>query len=144
MAFVSFGQRRVYLQCKPLFRIEYFCLLMHFLLVSPPLLLCSPPPPPPPQSYIETDVNERVVSYLPLSHIAAQVIDNFAPMHLGACTYFAQPDALKGSLTKTLKVVRPTVFFAVPRVWEKIQEKMAALGRETTGLKVGEGCLGYL
>jgi long-chain-fatty-acid--CoA ligase ACSBG len=73
---------------------------------------------------------DRVVSYLPLSHIAGQLIDIYAIVHLGACTYFAQPDALKGSLTTTLKEVRPTFFFGVPRVWEKIQEKMVSLGRE--------------
>ena len=79
--------------------------------------------------------NERIVSYLPLSHIAGQMIDIHAPMFIGGCTYFAQPDALKGTLTATLKDVQPTLFFGVPRVWEKIQEKMVAMGRETTGLK---------
>lgn len=38
---------------------------------------------------------EVVVSYLPLSHIAAQMMDVWVPMKIGAFTYFAQPDALK-------------------------------------------------
>eukprot|EP01006_Ploeotia_vitrea_P029918 TRINITY_DN62381_c0_g1_i1.p1 TRINITY_DN62381_c0_g1~~TRINITY_DN62381_c0_g1_i1.p1 ORF type:complete len:506 (+),score=10.07 TRINITY_DN62381_c0_g1_i1:497-2014(+) len=78
---------------------------------------------------------EKMVSYLPLSHIAAQIIDIHAPMYLGCSIYFAQPDALKGTLTNTLKDVKPTFLFGVPRVWEKIQEKMSAMGRETTGIK---------
>jgi len=78
---------------------------------------------------------ERVLSYLPLSHIAAQLLDIHAPLSLGCKVYFAQPDALKGSLTNSLKDMEPTFFFGVPRVWEKIQEKMAAMGRETVGLK---------
>jgi long-chain-fatty-acid--CoA ligase ACSBG len=49
--------------------------------------------------------------------------------------YFCQPDALKGSLTVTMREVRPTLFFSVPRVWEKIQEKMVGMGREITGVK---------
>jgi long-chain-fatty-acid--CoA ligase ACSBG len=40
-------------------------------------------------------------------------------MHIGGCTYFCQPDALKGSLTQTMKDVKPTFFFGVPRVWGK-------------------------
>lgn len=77
---------------------------------------------------IDVKHTDRLVSYLPLSHVAAQIIDIHAPMLVGACISFAQPDALKGSLVVSLQDVRPTIFFAVPRVWEKIEEKMRAVG----------------
>lgn len=80
------------------------------------------------------DENERMVSYLPLSHVAAFLLDIFGPLAVGFCVYFARPDALKGSLVETLKEVKPTVFVAVPRVYEKIQEKMMAVGQSN-------GCL---
>lgn len=35
------------------------------------------------------------ISYLPLSHIAAQMLDIYMPLYYGATCYFAQPDALK-------------------------------------------------
>lgn len=71
---------------------------------------------------------EIVVSYLPLSHIAAQIVDIYACLFCAGTTYFAERDALKGSLTKTLKSVRPTRFLGVPRVYEKMQEKMMQIG----------------
>nr|XP_033792837.1 long-chain-fatty-acid--CoA ligase ACSBG2-like isoform X3 [Geotrypetes seraphini] len=71
--------------------------------------------------------DEVMVSYLPLSHIAAQVYDIWLPITFGGITYFAEPDALKGSLITTLQEVRPTVFIGVPRVWEKIQEELKNL-----------------
>jgi long-chain-fatty-acid--CoA ligase ACSBG len=58
---------------------------------------------------------DRVVSYLPLSHVSAQLVDLHTPMCNGSCTYVAQPDALKGSLLATLLEVKPTIFFGVPR-----------------------------
>jgi long-chain-fatty-acid--CoA ligase ACSBG len=47
----------------------------------------------------------KVVSYLPLSHVAAQMIDINYTFYSGSCCYFAQTDALKGSLSTTLKEV---------------------------------------
>lgn len=82
-----------------------------------------------------TPGKEVLISFLPLSHIAAQMADMYVGMYAGATCYFAQPDALKGSLGTTLKEVRPTVFLGVPRVWEKIYEKMMEVGRKTTGVK---------
>lgn len=46
---------------------------------------------------------------------------------IAAEVYFADPSALKGSLVETLKEVKPTIFFSVPRVWEKMQEKMKTI-----------------
>ena len=72
---------------------------------------------------------DRIVSYLPLSHIAAQMLDLHCPMATGSQVWFAKPDALRGSLGTTLKAVRPAVFFGVPRVWEKIYEKMQEVAK---------------
>eukprot|EP00808_Paulinella_micropora_P002732 g81620.t1 len=84
---------------------------------------------------------EHCISYLPLSHIAAQLLDIHMQIIVGAvkggkCTiHFAKPDALKGSLGPTMQQVRPTIFFGVPRVWEKIEEGIMKKGASTTGLK---------
>ena len=40
---------------------------------------------------------EVFLSYLPLSHIAAQICDIFGPIAIGGTVYFAQPDALRVS-----------------------------------------------
>lgn len=83
---------------------------------------------------------EAIVSYLPLSHVAAQMMDIYTPLVLAArgakgVITFARPDALKGTLKDTLVHARPTFFFGVPRVWEKFKEGMAKMAAKTTGLK---------
>ena len=85
---------------------------------------------------LSISVNDCTISYLPLSHVAAQMVDIHAPLVTGMAIWFAQPDALKGSLGETLRHVRPTLFLGVPRVWEKMQEKMLSIGAGITGFKV--------
>ena len=75
-------------------------------------------------STIQFDVGEKIISYLPLNHIAAQIMDIYLPICIVGEVYFAQSDALKGSLITTLKEVNPTIFIGVPRVWEKIMEQL--------------------
>ncbi|XP_054645190.1 long-chain-fatty-acid--CoA ligase ACSBG2 isoform X2 [Dunckerocampus dactyliophorus] len=82
-----------------------------------------------------TESQEVVVSYLPLSHIAAQMVDIWVNMKVGGVTHFANPDALKGSLVNTMKEVRPTAFLGVPRVWEKMQENMKSVGAKSSAVR---------
>ena len=83
----------------------------------------------------EYNNDDHLVSYLPLNHIAAQILDLHIGIATGTQAWFAQPDALRGSLGVTLRDVRPTVFLGVPRVWEKIYDKMQEVGKSTTGVK---------
>ena len=76
--------------------------------------------------------DDRVISYLPLSHIAEQVISLHAPMQMGASSWFAES---LDQLGDNLREVRPTIFLGVPRVWEKIQAKMVVAGSQNPPLR---------
>jgi long-chain-fatty-acid--CoA ligase ACSBG len=80
------------------------------------------------------DGRERVVSYLPLSHSAAQVVDLLNNLVARTQIYFARPDALQGSLVETLTHARPTMFLGVPRVWEKMEERLKELASQSPSL----------
>jgi len=69
--------------------------------------------------------DDAVISYLPLSHIAEQVFSIHGAIASGMCVSFAESMEQLGD---NLREVRPTLFVGVPRVWEKIQEKMVAAG----------------
>jgi len=78
---------------------------------------------------------ERILSFLPLSHVAGMMVDIVCPLILTStgpgwmCTYFSRPYDLKvGTIGDRLRAVKPTIFLGVPRVWEKIAEKIKAIG----------------
>jgi long-chain acyl-CoA synthetase len=72
------------------------------------------------------------LSYLPLSHIAEQMTTVHLPATAGSTVYFAE--SLE-KLPENLKEARPTVFFGVPRIWEKFHAGLAAKLGEATGAK---------
>jgi len=67
--------------------------------------------------------DDRLISYLPLSHIAEQAVSLYLSMTSGACVHFVPRFE---RLAEELAAVRPDVFLGVPRVWEKIQAGIEA------------------
>ncbi len=59
----------------------------------------------------------RVLSYLPLSHLAALLVDLIGGMRYGANIYFPHPSVLTTNMLKYLLASRPSLFLGVPRVW---------------------------
>ncbi len=72
-----------------------------------------------------TPMHARVVSYLPLAHIAERMLS----LYLGVCharhVYFCHDAA--SQLLATLTSARPTAFFGVPRIYEKVMAGIQAL-----------------
>jgi long-subunit acyl-CoA synthetase (AMP-forming) len=78
------------------------------------------------------DHHEHLLSYLPLSHIAEQLLSLHGPACGGFTVSFC-PEL--NELGDYLRQVRPTVFFGVPRVWEKMQQKMREARRNASPLQ---------
>jgi long-chain acyl-CoA synthetase len=76
--------------------------------------------------------SDTSLSYLPLSHIAEQVFTIHGPASSGWSVYYAESIE---KLAENLKDVQPTVFFAVPRVWERFYAGVTAELAKTTGVK---------
>ena len=64
---------------------------------------------------------DRWLSFLPLSHIAERMMSELAPIGVGGETWFARS---LSTLAEDLPACRPTVFLAVPRVWQKLRERV--------------------
>ena len=66
----------------------------------------------------------RWISYLPLAHIAERMFSIYLAIGAVSHVHFC-PDPAQ--LTRVIGQVRPTAFFGVPRVWEKIKTGIQAL-----------------
>ncbi len=79
-----------------------------------------------------TTDEDVLVSYLPLSHVAEQVISVHGPTVAGGAVWFC--DQLD-KLGEVLQQARPTIFFGVPRVWEKLQARIEETVRKAPKLR---------
>ncbi len=73
----------------------------------------------------------RALSFLPICHIYERMI-LYIYQYYGVSVYFAESI---DKLTDNLKEVKPHVITAVPRLLEKVYEKIYAKGSELTGIK---------
>ena len=70
---------------------------------------------------LRLDSSSRLLSWLPMAHIAERNATHYAPIAFGAgATCCPDPRQVVAYLTE----VRPHWFFAVPRVWEKLKAAM--------------------
>jgi long-subunit acyl-CoA synthetase (AMP-forming) len=67
--------------------------------------------------HVPVSEDGRVISYLPMAHIAERMFGHYAGFVFG-CHITSLPDATQ--LGAALRAVRPTRFFGVPRIWEKL------------------------
>ncbi len=61
--------------------------------------------------------DDVVLSYLPLCHVAERAATTWTNAQAGVTVHFAESIE---TVQANLKEVQPTLFFAVPRIWEKI------------------------
>lgn len=69
------------------------------------------------------DLTERDthLSYLPLCHVAEQMVTVMAPIYLGSQVNFGE--SLR-TVQEDLREVAPTTFLGVPRIWEKLHSSI--------------------
>lgn len=83
-------------------------------------------------SSIELHAGERFLSFLPLSHSYERVVGHFAGYGAGMEIWYAQAIETIG---EDLKACRPNLIIAVPRLWEKMGDRIRAALDEATGVK---------
>ena len=79
----------------------------------------------------EDNINGRALSFLPLNHIFERMV-SYIYINSGNSIYYAES---LDTIADNLKEVKPTLFCTVPRLLEKVYEKIMAKGAEQTGIK---------
>lgn len=83
------------------------------------------------KSIFPIDNKHKALSFLPLCHIFERTV-SYAYMVLGVSIYYAESIEKLGD---NLKEVKPHFFSTVPRLLEKVYDKIIGKGMELTGLK---------
>jgi len=73
----------------------------------------------------------KAVSYLPLCHVYERML-NYLYQYLGFSIYYAENI---GTITENMKEVKPDILSTVPRLLEKIYDKLFATGHKLKGVK---------
>ncbi len=77
------------------------------------------------------DQHSRVLTFLPVCHVYERML-HYLYMYIGCAIYFAES---LDTIGENIKEVKPHMFTAVPRLIEKVYEKIISKGEELKGLK---------
>ena len=80
---------------------------------------------------IPADKNSKVLSFLPVCHIYERML-HYLYMYIGCSIHFAES---MDTIGDNIREVQPDVFSAVPRLIEKVFDKIMAKGEDLTGIK---------
>ena len=73
-----------------------------------------------------------ILTYLPLCHVAERIFSTWTSVSSGCSLNFAESIE---TVQQNLREIQPTIFFAVPRIWEKIHAGIYIKGRDGTPFK---------
>src|SRR5579883_763818 len=80
-------------------------------------------------AFIPLGSDDEQLAFLPLCHIAERTFTSFLPLRTGAIANFAESVE---TVPENVREVAPTIFFAVPRIWERFYSGIAIRMREAT------------
>lgn len=83
------------------------------------------------QPRIPADEFSRVLTFLPVCHVYERML-HYLYIHIGASIHFAES---LDTIGDNIREVKPHVFTAVPRLLEKVFDKIIAKGEELSGIK---------
>ena len=81
---------------------------------------------------LELSQGTKHLSYLPLCHVAEQMLTTFVPVYIGSQVNFGESIR---TVQEDLREVAPTMFLGVPRIWEKLHAAIHIKLQETGGLR---------
>jgi long-chain acyl-CoA synthetase len=81
--------------------------------------------------FFNLQAGDKALSFLPLCHIYERT-DIYLYMYYGVSTYYAEN---METIADNIREVQPTMFASVPRLLEKVYDKIMAKGNELTGFK---------
>ncbi len=76
--------------------------------------------------------SDEILTYLPLCHVAERIFSTWTSAAAGTTLNFAESIE---TVQENLREVQPTLFFGVPRIWEKLHATVLIKGRDATRFK---------
>ena len=76
--------------------------------------------------------SDLIVTYLPLCHVAERIFSTWTLVGAGPSLNFAESI---DTVTINLREIQPTIFFAVPRIWERLHASVYIRGNDASWFK---------